>query len=771
MAKSKINKQTMDDISEKNIAMLLSRGLFILLLIISRALLQDDFFVFWTWEIVTLLMAFLMRPLLSRLFSNFYDGGWVFIRVLSIFIPSFITWELVSTGLIPFTNILCVVVTVIVIAAFIFWDKKLPEKKKIDLNLILVEEFLLITFFMIWTYFIGFRGEAYGVEKYMDYGFMAAMMRTKTLPFLDIWYSSKTINYYYIGQYIAVWITRITFTEVDKTYNLMRAFIAGLSFAMPFSLVYQMLSDKFAMEKKGKIFRSLAGTIAGLGVTFCGNVHYIIFGLLNPIFQKLNGLEVTDYWYADATRYIGFNPDVEDKCIHEFPSYSFVLGDLHAHVINLIFVFAFIGLLYSYISSNSSKETINNVSEKKSIIKYLKNILLNPQIILLAVLLGAFQGINYWDFAIYITVIAIVLFFTNYVKYNGNVLGFLSVTLIQMIEVYLVATLVIIPFMLHFDSDALVGGIFPVKNHSLFYQLVILWGLPVITLIMFLVMAIIENVQKAKENTNSEIKVNPIYGFFDRIDLPDLYIGILGVCALGLVIAPEIVYVKDICETGGYARANTMFKLTYQAYIMFAIMTAYAIFSSYKKKGINALKVIFSITLALTVIMCGYTFKSMKNYYGDVFDISTRGGISGTRYLELGDEFKNDAPAIRWLENNVEGTHVILEGGNRERYTPDNRVSATTGLPTVMGWYVHEWLWRGDTDDLGVKCNDVDTMYTSTDYDTVRNLIEQYNVEYIFVGEREKLKWPDNLNNDILKSMGTVVFEDGESGTYIVQVN
>lgn len=769
---AKKDKKQIDDISEKNIALLLSRGLFILLLIISRALLQDDFFVFWIWELTTLLLAFLMRPLLSRLFSTFYDGGWVFIRVLSIFIPAFLTWFLVSVKLLPFTNIICVAVTVFVIVGSLIWNKKLPKENKTDLNLILLEEFLLITFFMIWTYFIGFRGEAYGVEKYMDYGFMAALMRTKTLPFLDIWYSSKTINYYYIGQYMAVWITRITFTEVDKTYNLMRAFIAGLSFAMPFSLVYQMLSDKFKMEKKGKLFRSLAGTIAGLGVTFCGNVHYIIFGIITPFIKKINGEEVTDYWYADATRYIGFNPDVEDKCIHEFPSYSFVLGDLHAHVINLIFVFAFIGLLYSYISSNKEKTDISNVKDKKQIKKQLLNILVSPHLILLAVLLGAFQGINYWDFAIYITVVAIVLFFTNFVKYKGNAAGFISVTLMQMIEVFVIASLVILPFTLNFDSSALVGGIFPVKNHSLFYQLVILWGLPVLSLIMFLIMAIIENVNKAKENSQkNEDKINPVYGFFERIDLPDLYIGILGVCALGLIIAPELVYVKDICETGGYARANTMFKLTYQAYIMFATMTGYAIFSSYKKKGISALKVLFSITLFLTIVMCGYTFKSMKNYYGDVFDISTRGGISGTRYLELGEDFKNDAAAIRWIENNVEGVHVILEGGNRERYTPDNRVTATTGLPTVLGWYIHEWLWRGDTDDLAVKGNDVDTMYTSMDYDTVRNLIDQYNVEYIFVGEREKLKWGDTLNNDILKAMGNIVFEDGESGTYIVQVN
>ena len=49
-----------------------------------------------------------------------------------------------------------------------------------------------------------------------------------------------------------------------------------------------------------------------------------------------------------ATRYIGYNPDVPDKTIHEFPCYSFVLGDLHAHVVNVMFVLFLTGLLYAW---------------------------------------------------------------------------------------------------------------------------------------------------------------------------------------------------------------------------------------------------------------------------------------------------------------------------------------------------------------------------------------------------------------------------------------
>ena len=63
-------------------------------------------------------------------------------------------------------------------------------------------------------------------------------------------------------------------------------------------------------------------------------------------FAKDTDYSFGDYWFPNATRYIGYNPDTADKTIHEFPSYSFVLGDLHAHVINIMFVLTVVALLW-----------------------------------------------------------------------------------------------------------------------------------------------------------------------------------------------------------------------------------------------------------------------------------------------------------------------------------------------------------------------------------------------------------------------------------------
>ena len=93
------------------------------------------------------------------------------------------------------------------------------------LDLVYIEEILFFAAFLLWTYLAGFHPAAHGTEKFMDYGFMEAMMRSKTLPATDLWYSQGKINYYYGGQYFAVFLTKLSGTQVELTYNLMRTFV------------------------------------------------------------------------------------------------------------------------------------------------------------------------------------------------------------------------------------------------------------------------------------------------------------------------------------------------------------------------------------------------------------------------------------------------------------------------------------------------------------------------------------------------------------------
>ena len=735
----------------------------LLLVALSAFLLQGDVWTFWTWYLLALVLGSVAMPLTGRLFRRFQDRGWMFSKVTAIAVSGFLTWFLVAVKIIKFTTMTCIVVTLVCAAASLILYCR-EQKAGFEcipfahLDLVYAEELLFFTAFLLWTYFAGFHPAAYGTEKFMDYGFMEAMMRSKTLPATDLWYSQGKINYYYGGQYFAVFLTKLSGAKVELTYNLMRTFVAGLAFAMPFSLVHQMVTDRLGRIRTGwkKALPSVTGILAGISVSIAGNMHYVVYGQIIPFIQKLKGEEVSSYWFPDATRYIGFNPDVEDKTIHEFPCYSFVLGDLHAHVVDIMFVLLLLGLLYAWMKKVRTTELSGESMSRR---EFWKKQLLMPQLLAAGALLGMFHWTNYWDFVIYFVVTCGAALFMNIIGQKGKIRWVLGVTAAQAVEILTLATVIILPFTLQFDTSNMVQGIALAKHHSLLHQLLVLWGLPGILTILFVVSLLIEKLRGAEQKS--------LYHLLTSIRLPDLFAVLMGLCAIGLVLIPELVYVRDIYENGN-ARANTMFKLTYQAYIMFGMTMIYAIFRLLVIGKNKILKVLAFIGLFLFVWTCGYFGNSVHSWFGTVWKPSQYKGLNATAFLET--DFPEDVNGIRWLKENISDAPVVLEA-NGDSYSEYERVSAMTGLPTIMGWYVHEWLWRGDLADLNAKIEEIKEIYTSTDETSVTELLENYNVSYIFVGSCERNKYGADLNNDLLKGLGEVVFQDSEYPTYIVKIN
>ena len=746
-------------------ALIIKVVLAVLLLASSAYLLKSDVWTFWTWWLLAGVMGFAAMPVTGRLFGRFEDKGWIFSKVLAIAVTGYITWFLVSIKLLPFGTITCVGVT-IACALICFFLLRKQSGKKIEcfpvesISLIYWEELLFFVAFLIWTYVAGFRPAAYGTEKFMDYGFMEAMMRSTSLPATDIWYSQGRINYYYGGQYFAVFLTKLSHTKVELTYNLMRTFVAGLAFAMPFSLVYQMMADRMKGQQKSERIRKglpyISGFTAGIAVSIAGNMHYVIYAVIIPWIEKLTGQEVSSYWFPDATRYIGYNPyREEDRTIHEFPCYSFVLGDLHAHVVNIMFVLLVIALLYVWLRGVRKKTVPAETSMKDG--NFWKEQLLMPHLLVVSILLGMFQWTNFWDFVIYYVVTLGTVLFANIIRFQGKIKKIVTVTVAQMVEIYLIAYATVIPFTIQFDT--MVDGVALAKYHSYFYQLLVLWGLPAILVITFVIAMLWEKLRKMENKS--------LYRLMKSVRTADLFAVIMGLCAIGLVVIPEIVYVRDIYENGN-ARANTMFKLTYQAYIMFALTMGYAIYRLLAVTKQKIFKMISGICLFFLIWTVGYFGRSVTSWCGNVLDPSGYQGLYALGYLET--DFSEDVSAIKWLKENIKGAPVVLEA-NGDSYSGYERVSASTGLPTILGWYVHEWLWRNDTDDLNQKRADVETIYTSQDENLIRSLLGEYHVSYIFVGSKEREKYEDSLNDTMLQSLGTVVFSDETSGTYIVQVD
>ena len=737
------------------------------LMLAAGALLGSSFFPFFRWYLLLLIIGAGFFPLTRILFAAFRDGGWLFSRVIGLAAGGYAVWVLGLADILRFTGRRALVVTLIFIGVCWVLFMLKPVKKKMDINLIIAEEVLFFGLFVFWAYLIGFRPQASGTEKFMDYGFMAAMYRSTSLPAKDIWYGTAAINYYYGGQYFGVYLGKMCGVGVSYAYNIYRAMIAALGFALPFSIVRQMVFDRMEDRPHAGAWAAAGGLIGGAAVSLAGNGHYVIYG----IFGKLLGLPMPDgrdyYWFADSTRYIGYNPvNTADRTIHEFPSYSFVLGDVHAHMCNIIFVLTVVALLYAWICTG--RENCTGRAGRENCTGRERRYLPDARFLSAAALIGMFQWTNFWDYVIYFTVAFFCIIFcalnsscrsrkkrTVSVVYHTAVLAVLS-------------TVTSLPFRLQFQSP--VSGVAFCRTHTPLYQLLILWGFPFVVFLL-LIVTVVGNYRKkmpgaisggrngregAAEDTGEKT------GYFRTTPLPDHFALTLGLCAFGLVLVPEIVYVRDIYESSGYPRSNTMFKMTYQAFILYGMMMAYAVicFLASRQRLRRIAGIAAAVFFGLTL---GYFPVSVRQFMGNIFRYKNYQGLDATSFLE--SSYPADAGAIRWLNENVPGQPVVLEADG-DSYSTACRVSAMTGLPTVLGWYVQEWLWRSDPEDLNQRSADIKTIYTSDDAEEVRSLIEKYGVSYIFVGSEEYAKY-GTVNTEGIAELGEVVYSS--NGTFIVK--
>ncbi len=767
-----------------------------ILLVLGMFLLRSDYLSFMQWWAIIAFIGIIFMPLSILLFQNFTDRGYLFSKVIGIAITGYLMWVLSSVHLMKFTRMSCVL-TLLLCAMinggilFFLWKKqknyvregmnKLIEKDGI-LDQIIFDEILFFAVFLLFTYIRGFKPEAYGTEKFMDYGFMTSMMRSEYMPPQDFWFSGTKLNYYYVGQFLATFLTKLSGVEVKVGYNIMLMMVGAFAFVLPYSLVYTILKQYGReREKKIKVLPVISALIAGSGVCIAGNMHYPTYKWFEGWVRKFFGMEASTakYWFPDATRFIGYHPETTDKTIHEFPSYSFVLGDLHAHVINIMFVLTVLAILFAWMIKRRqvAKVKLPLFTE-----------VFNPNIILVSFFIGLFHTTNYWDFPIYFVVSGGVILFTNLVVYNFKWVAW-GVTAVQGIFVLCFSELICLPFTLNFDQISSTP-LLTVARTPL-NQLIILWGLPIFTVISFICFVIADFTKHHKKNSIQDMtqeyteqitqehmkevtkaKKPALLHFMAALSSIDLFIITLGLCAIGLIMLPEVIYIKDI-YSGDYKRANTMFKLTYQAFIMFGICFGYIPMRLLCfGKTLRQRKVAIIVLCLFSLTLC-YGQNAVKSWYGNIFNTKGYKGLDATAFMQSNSAFLDDVGAIKWLNDNVTEVQVVLEA-NGDSYTDYERVSVMTGLPTVLGWRTHEWLWKSDTIKLDERAADIEEIYTSTDRSKVLSLIKKYSIAYIYVGKLEQDKFTD-INHEMLNSMGVKVYnspatEQKTYETYIIKV-
>ena len=774
------------------------------------------------WYAGCLIPAIAALPLCMAVFPGFADSGFSFSRPLGLMLSGGLLWALSVFRIIPVnrgTAFLCAAVCFA--ASCAFWYLNHQNNKNIQNALnqmradiinklpdILWEEFLFIILLVYWAHLKGSDPAAYGTEKFMDYGFMMAMDKSPYSPAMDIWFAGKGINYYYVGQFLAVVMTKFAGIPVAYSYNLMMMTLPALGFLECFGIVRQLLRP-FAGDIKNKNSQFsrmpiIGGLVAGIACVFAGNLHYVIYGLF-----EVPSTTGDAYYYPDSTRFIGYNPDIPDKTIHEYPSYSFIISDLHAHVMNYIFVLAVIALLLSWCLKRKSRiETVNFNQNKDGLLnrRGIFDVLFQPEIILIGIFIGMFLGINYWDFPIYYVVSGAVILIMNIRMYR-NFKNMALATAMQGVFIMALIFLVSYPFRSNFDMIS--SHVYRTDRHTSLYQLAVLWGLPLTVIFSFIgacfTLPRFSDCQSQKAQSDASGATEKKTGFFGDIwaylvrhvgtmRMEDVFMIAVACCAAGLVLMPELVYVKDIYGDA-YQRTNTMFKLTYQAYILFTLCFGYMLprlIISGKGTGFRRVGIVCSILLFLTL---GFFVNAAHTRFGGVFG-------HGYQTLDASDFMSNqfqddnftinmrdDKAAIDWLNENVKEYPVVILESDSESYTFGNRISVFTGQPTVLGWRVHEWLWRSDSDNpanypaaVGERDGDVKNIYTSRDPELVRELIEKYNIDYIIFGYRERHNgvWEESYGDDqagaweFLKTLGEIVFESNlnpEEPLYILRVN
>ena len=182
---------------------------------------------------------------------------------------------------------------------------------------------------------------------------------------------------------------------------------------------------------------------------------------------------------------------------------------------------------------------------------------------------------------------------------------------------------------------------------------------------------------------------------------------------------------------------NTVFKFYYQVWALWGVGAACAVGLMLDDAALwTPFRVVTGVVTAL-LVAAGLVYPIMA--------ITTSGDrahptLDGTAWIA--QQSPDDYAAIEWLNQNVPDSPVILEAPGQSYHAELSRVSAFTGLPTVLGWDDHELQWRGNYDEAGRREADVEKLYTTRDAQETLTLLDKYAISYVYVGPAERAMFP-----------------------------
>jgi len=832
------------------------------------------------WILIIEVLGIITLPIALRLFRYLPDRGYVFAKPLGLLLTSYVVWLLVSFGLLrnEAVTILFVMALIATFSAYLYSrdSEEIRAFFRAKKKLILTVELLFVVSLALWAWFRAYNPALDSTERPMDLAFLNAILRSERFPPRDPWLSGFALSYYYFGYLMMAMVTKLSGIPSSIAFNLSIALLFAWTITGAFSLVYNLVEKGLQVrrvEERRDLFSNstLFGLLGSFLVAIVGNLHGFLDalharGLGSAAFwrwldlKKIADAPVTgrwfptdppdSWWWWRASRVI-HDRDLsgrDSEVIDEFPFFSFLLGDMHPHVLALPFVLLALALamnvLFGFVFPVSKEEaTDNQGGGVAQLFARMWGVLRsNPfEIVLWALCLGGLSFLNTWDFPIYFFIFVGALFLRHYLVQKG--IDWLALgTLAGGVAV--LGVLLYFPFYVGFRSQA--GGILPVLyNTTRLPQYLIMFGLFIFVVLSFIVcqwrelfslhdangakwlkphkvvstalqilaavillpflalslavllVTITERGRTFVQDLLSRPEVQEaigrqglgelLRGFFAmRVQNPWLFLLLVGmvtalvliiwhhlrlakgetgdvkpvgspantsvifvasiaVVGLLLTLVTEFVYLRDFFGT----RMNTIFKFWYQAWIQLAVASAFGVW--YVLRGRR--RVVHYVWLVAFLLLFGASMiYPLAAMYSKGHQFGVKPTLDGTAYMQ--QRRPADYAAIKWLQENVVGEANILEapGGS---YTEYARVSALTGLPTVLGWDFHEQQWRGTYEEPGKRQPDIEKVYKSMDRKAVLDFLAKYDVEYIYIGDLERHKY--GLQPPMISKFGRVM--------------
>ena len=743
------------------------------------------------WLIAAQAFGLAAFPLAYHLLPKLRDRGYSVSKPLGILLVSYTVWILSSLHLVPYTRLALFALLLILagVSLTYAWRHRIEIRAFVlrERYVLLATEGIFLLFYIGWLIYRAYDPSIAGTEKPMDFAFLNASLQARFSPPEDPWLIGNPISYYYFGYWMMASVTKLTAIPSNIAYNLALALIPAMAASAIFGLIYNMVRS-IGVSLKSALVTSLLGPVFLIVISNLEGVLEFLranglgsYSFWNWIAVKgLGGPAASQGWYPQdfwwwwrASRVIDTLDGTQslDYTIQEFPFFSFLLGDLHPHMMAIPFILLFMAFCFNVLSSDGRLG--------------LGWLFRNPlSVLVLGVSLGSLGFINVWDMPTFAALFAGAVLLNAYGRSRGDMGSLITKEALHIMAVIVVviafAFILYLPFYVTLSSQA--SGILPVEGPTTRYiHFFLVWGFFLLIVIPFL-LALLKNTRASpgwawRALIALDVGLLPylawvilllvlggeaeVARFFYTLPLAllvslatygalspyrasertGLVFGLL-IVALGLMLllGPELLYLVDFFGT----RMNTVFKLYYQAWILLAVAGPFAIYYLWRVGSSGSALTrwaLYGWSAVILVALAASLYYPFAAAYSKSVGFRGEATLDGLAYVARQSEAEYEA--IKKLRREARAGDGLLEAVGAD-YTDFGRISASTGLPTVLGWPGHELQWRGSSRPFTGREDDVALIYQTEDPAAARELLDKYGIKYVYVGLRERRKYGED---------------------------